>query len=233
MPDRSLLVDQLTRFARQLVDDYTISDALHDLVDATTAILGIRGAGTSLGHDGRLAFATAVPEDITAVEQVQERDQEGPCVEAFRTGRPVLVTDLTIESERWPEIAAAAAAVGISSVAAIPLCLDGTCLGALDLYRTEAHAWTEEEVETAALLAAMAAGYLANASRLDRAEQTAAQLQEALDSRVVIEQAKGILAGERGISVDVAFTVLRGYARSRRAPLREVANAVVRLGLRP
>ena len=227
MVDRRLLVDELRNFALVLTTDYPVSDALHDFVDATTAIFDIRGAGVSLDRAGRLEFATASPADIAALEEFQESRQAGPSVEAFRTGTPVLVTDLASDPARWPELTAIAAEHEIVSLASFPLHLHGDRLGALDLYDARPHAWTEEEVECAELLAAHATGYLANASRLDRVRQTAAQLQEALDSRVVIEQAKGVLAGQHAIPVDQAFEVLRAYARRERLPLREVARMVV------
>ncbi|WP_395692726.1 ANTAR domain-containing protein [Nocardioides sp.] len=233
MPDRSLLVDELSRFARTLVTDYPVSDALHDLVESTTAILGIHGAGTSIARAGTLTFVTAAPEDIAAIEEVQERHQVGPCIDVYRSGEPVCVADVTAERDRYPALAAAASSRGIVAIAAVPLQLNAARLGALDLYDTRPHEWTEEEIHTAGLLASMATGYIANASQLDQARQTAEQLQEALDSRVIIEQAKGVIAGERGITVDQAFQVLRAHARRNSAPLRDVANAVVHLGLRP
>lgn len=232
MPDRALLVAELDRFARKLITDYPVSDALHDLVDATVCIFDLRGAGASLARDHRLEFATATPADINAVEMVQEQLQTGPCVDAWRTGTAVLVADLA-EEPRWGELSSVASRSGIHAVAAVPLVLSDTRLGALSLYDDRVREWTPEDVHTADLLAALASGYIANAARLDRVRQTAEQLQEALDSRVVIEQAKGVLAGERKISIDQAFHVLRAHARSHGAPLREVASAVVNLGLRP
>jgi GAF domain-containing protein len=231
--DRELLVRELSSFARKLITDYPVSDALHDLVDATTAILEIHGAGVSLARDDVLSFVTAGSEDLAALERIQERHQLGPCVEALRSGTAVLVADLNDDPQRWPDLTSAALRSGIVAVAGIPLHLNGTRLGAVDLYDTKRHDWTEDEAQTAELIAALAAGYLANATHLDQARHTAEQLQDALDSRIIIEQAKGILAGERKISIDEAFQVLRSHARNRGVPLRDVANAVVRLGLRP
>lgn len=233
MTDQELLVRELSSYARKLVTDYPISDALHDLIEATTVIFGIRGAGVSLASEGALSFAAASSEDLAALERIQEERQVGPCVEAFRSGAAVLVTDLTEDPGRWPDLTSAAVSSGIVAVAGIPMHLNGTRIGAVGLYATCRREWTAEEARTAELIAALAGGYLANASYLDQARQTVDQLQEALDSRVVIEQAKGVLAGERKISVDQAFEVLRTHARNRGASLREVANAVVRLGLRP
>lgn len=233
MIERGLLVDELYGFVQKLITDYPVSDALHDLVEATTAILGIHGAGVSLAQDDSLSFATAGSEDIAELERIQERRQAGPSIDAFRTGHPVLVDDLADATGAWPELREAALGRGIVAVAGIPLRLDGSRLGAVDLYDVRRHEWTPDEARTAELIAALAAGYVANASHLDRARHTAEQLEEALESRVVIEQAKGLLAGERGISVDEAFEVLRKHARNNGAPLRAVANAVVHLGMRP
>jgi len=231
--DQPLLVTELSRFARMLVTDYPVSDALHDFVDAAAAVLGVHGAGISLAKDDRLAFATATPEDIRVLEEVQEADQVGPCTEAYRARRAVLVADLATRSGDWPDLVTAAGRMGIAAVGSVPLLLDAHCLGTLDLYQTHVHEWTDDERSVAGLFAAFAAGYLVNSSRLRDVRETADQLQEALDSRVIIEQAKGVLAGERGVSVDEAFRDLRAHARSRGAALRDVASAVVNLGLRP
>ncbi|HEU5036645.1 MAG TPA: ANTAR domain-containing protein [Nocardioides sp.] len=211
MVEQALLGEALLRFARLLVTERPFSDALQDLVDIATAVVGVDGTAIALERGGRLVFATASSDAVTALELIQQRQQAGPGVEAFRSGEPVLAP----------------------TAAAFPLRLDDTRLGALDLYTVGPRRWSDDEVRAGEVVAALTTGYLASASRLDSARATAGQLQDALDSRVVIEQAKGILAGERGISVDRAFELLRERARSERMPLREVAHAVVDLGFRP
>lgn len=233
MIDRTRLSAELIRFARLLVNDYAVSDALHDVVDAVTAVLGIRGAGVSLARDDELVAAAANSEEIADLERVQEQAGAGPCIEAYRTGKAVFVGDLTVDRPRWPALAATAANAGIVATAGVPMHLNGTRLGALNLYDSRPHDWTEDEAEVAALLAAIATGYVVNASRLDQVRHTAEQLQEALDSRIIIEQAKGVIAGQRNVSVDEAFLALRAHARSNNVPLRDVADGVVNLGLRP
>jgi len=233
MTNQSLLVSELKRFALMLVTDYPVSDALHDFAGAAAAILGIHGVGISLFKEGRLSFATASLEDITALEKAQEGAQVGPCVDAYRGATSVLVADVSLCADQWPALARVAASQGIVAVGAVPLSINVHHLGTLDLYDTRRRDWTADEAEVAELLAALAAGYLANASLLGHARTTADQLQDALDSRVVIEQAKGLIAGERSISLDDSFKVLRAHARNRGAPMREVASAVVHLGLRP
>jgi GAF domain-containing protein len=231
--DHARLHSELTRFALLLVQEYSVSDALHDLVDAVTAVLGVSGAGVSLIQDGRLTFATASTGPIAELEHIQEQTQAGPCIEAFHREEIVKVGDLRTERERWPTLVEAAERIGLHATIGVPMRLNGAKIGALDVYHHEPRDWTDEECEVADLLAAVATGYVANAARLDEARATAEQLQEALDSRVIIEQAKGVLAGERNVSVDEAFRVLRTHARNRNASLREVAHAVVHLRLRP
>ncbi len=231
MTDQGRLLEVLTSFARHLVTDYAVSDALHDLVDGSTAVLQVAGAGVSLVDDGRLAFVTATPEQLASLERVQEDTQSGPCVDAYREGRPVVIANLDDVPQRWPELADAAKDAGLIAVAGIPMRLNGSLIGVLNLYDDKPRDWTDDDVAGATLLADVASAYVANAQRLDRAQATADQLQHALDSRVIIEQAKGMIANQRGISVDAAFELLRSHARSHQASLRSVAEAVVNLRL--
>jgi GAF domain-containing protein len=231
--DQAALTRVLSEFARLLVRDYEVSDALQDLVDGVTEVLGISGAGVSLLEGERLRFATAASDAVAVLERIQEEGQSGPCVEAHESGQPVLVADLREQSERWPALNQGAAEVGMRAVAGIPMRLNGTRVGALNLYNDQAHEWSDEEIGASRVLADLATGYVANASRVDRLQHTAEQLQVALDSRLIIEQAKGLLAGERSISMEQAFSILRGHARSHNASLRAVADAVVNLHLRP
>jgi GAF domain-containing protein len=233
MIDHTRLHEELTRFARLLVQEYSVSDALHDLVEVATGVLDVVGAGVSLARDGRLRFATASPGGVAALEHLQERTQTGPSVEAFEAEQVVTVGDLCTEHHRWPSLAASAQQADVHAMAGVPMVLNGTKLGVLNLYDARPRSWTDEEREVAGLLAAVATGYVANAARLHEARHTAEQLQEALDSRVIIEQAKGVLAAERNVSVDEAFRILRHHARNRNGSLREVAHAVVHLRLRP
>lgn len=233
MTDRRLPSDVLTNFARLLVTDYQVSDALHDLVEGVIDVLGVAAAGVSLADGGRLQFTTACNEQAGVLERIQEETQCGPCADAYHSGTAVLVADLAVERDRWPALGDAAAEVGIVAIAGIPMSLNGSKLGALNLYDRVRRDWTDDDVEAARLLAGVATAYLANAARLDQFRHTAEQLQFALDSRVVIEQAKGVLAGERQISVDEAFQQIRAHARRYHSSLRAVAEAVVNLGLRP
>jgi GAF domain-containing protein len=206
---------------------------LNDLVEGVKRVLGATAAGVSLIDGDRMKFAAATDERVSVLERLQEETQVGPGVEARHTRQVVLVEDLTHVPQRWGEFSLRAAEVGVAAVAGIPMRLNGTEVGGLDVYDDQPRAWSAQDVRGARLLADITTGYVANAIRLDKARVTVEQLQGALDSRVVIEQAKGVLAGERKISVEEAFQILRAHARSHNASLRSVAEAVVNLRLRP
>ena len=229
--DATLLNVSLVEFARTLTGRFDISDVLNDLAARLPDVLAIAGAGVSLVSGTELSFATANSERAATLEKVQEQLNAGPCAEAITSGDDVLIRDIGDHAHRWPEYAAMAERLGIVAVAALPL-RNSIRLGALDLYHTGVHDWTPEEVTTARVFADIATGYVLSASELERERRTVEQLELALESRVIIEQAKGILAHANGINVDAAFVRLRTYARAHNANLREVAKAVVSLGLR-
>jgi GAF domain-containing protein len=231
MADQKLLTQTLSEFASTLVQDFTISDVLHDLAERATAVVGADSAGVSLQHAGHLRFATALDERCSNLERVQEGEQAGPCVDALQAGEVVAVADLA-EAPGWGAYGQAAREAGIAAILGVPMRLDGEKIGTLNIYSNTRRDWPEEDLGAARVLADVATSYLINASKLAQQRRINEQLQEALDSRVIIEQAKGVLSAERGISIDEAFELLRRHARSHRASLRSVAEAVVNLGLR-
>lgn len=163
---------------------------------------------------------------MSRIEQEQVNISDGPCHEAYGKAGRVLVPDLAAE-ERWPEYATVALQVGFRSVAGLPLHVEDRAVGALNVYHTETFDWPDEDVATAQVLANMATGYILNAHELAEMKQLAEQLEHALESRVVIEQAKGIVAARSGEDVHQAFERLRSYARSHNRELHDVARDVV------
>jgi GAF domain-containing protein len=232
MAREELVTDAVSGFARTLARISATSEVLHDLAERATRALGAAGAGVSVLESGQVRFAAATDERSAALERLQETGQAGPGVDACQTAAAVTVAGLPA-SRRWGRYQEAAQAWGIAAVASVPMRHNGGCLGALDLYSTARRDWSADDLEVAGILADMATAYLVQARELDRERRANEQLREALDSRIVIEQAKGVLAAERGISVDEAFEVLRRHARSHSASLRSVAEAVVSLRLRP
>lgn len=126
-----------------------------------------------------------------------------------------------------------ASELGVRAVLGIPLTTNGQALGAMNIYSLRERDWQASEVRVARVLCDMASSYVVNASELDQARRTAEQLQQALDSRIIIEQAKGVIANEQRITVEEAFVILRDHSRQQGASLRAVSQAVVELGLRP
>lgn len=233
MADPLLLLRVLSEFARNLVGRYEIGDVLNDLAERMAAVLEVAGAGVTLAKGDRLCFVTAVNQAVIEIEQLQEQHQEGPCTEAFSTGKVVTIEDLRTVTGRWETYRDRALECGFGAVAAIPMTIDSEVLGAVNLYAHSPRLWSDEDITAAGVLADIATSYIINASELEQARRTSEQLQEAFESRVVIEQAKGILAADGRIDMDQAFELLRSHARSHNASLRSVAEAVVNLGLRP
>lgn len=231
MYDHQLYLRTLSEFARALLMPYDVQSMLEELTRRVTAVLGLHGSGVCLADGDQLAFDLGLGGAATEMEKVQEETQTGPCVAAFRSGKVVSVPDLSAEAERWPAYCAAAERVGIRAVASIPMRLGARQVGVLDLYADEVRPWDEGDRAAAVVMADMATAFLINASAHQQQVQLTEQLQSALDSRVLVEQAKGMLAARHDITPDEAFDRLRRHARRRGAAVHAVAEAVVSLGL--
>ncbi|QBI19679.1 ANTAR domain-containing protein [Egibacter rhizosphaerae] len=226
MVDQAELVRVFADYARTLRDGYEVGDVLYRLTDQVVAALDIDGAGVSLGEHGELQFVSASDAQVVRIEDHQTEVGDGPCHEAYASGDVVTSADLTAET-RWPRFTPVALQQGWCAVAGVPLYAAGRPLGALDLYRRGPQEWPADRVEAAGVLADMAASYILNAQTIVERDTVREQLQHALDSRVVIEQAKGKLAERHGLDAATAFERLRGAARSRRERIHDAARAVV------
>lgn len=234
MFDQSLLLQALSRFAVVLPSRYDLQEALSELTESVTGVLGLSGSWVTMGEDGRLGFITAVSE---ASEQL-ERDHAQlhpfpcPCRDAYSTGEMIRVTDIRTENTRWPEYSAAATRLSMGGVASVPMRLADQVIGALNLYSVEPRQWSDQDMAVASALANMATSYVVNVSKLRQQRQLSEQLQETLRSRVVIEQAKGITAQRNSVTVDQAYQLMTLHARSNHAAVQAVAEAIVAVGLR-
>jgi GAF domain-containing protein len=232
MHDHALLLKSLSQFARRLLIPYDVDAVLGEFAESITGVLGLAGTGISLAADGELKLDVAIPPKISELERLQHQLQAGPCVDAYTSGEVIAIARLRDEAERWPEYCTLAERIGVSAVAGIPMGLQGTTVGVLNMYADGEHEWTEDDLAAASLMADMATGYLINASKHHQQEQLTEQLQHALDSRVVIEQAKGIVSATSGASIEEAFRQIRSHARGQNATLRSVAEAIVEGRLR-
>ncbi|MBW4043110.1 MAG: GAF and ANTAR domain-containing protein [Acidobacteria bacterium] len=214
--------------ADTLVADFDLIDLLQTLVDTCTEVLDTEAAGLLLKTStDELQVVVSTTEDAEFVELVQLGAHSGPCVECVTTGKPVTVADIDATGDRWPDFREAALQRGFRSLQATPLRLRGDIIGTMNLLDTRVGALNEQDVAVAQALSDVATiGILAERAAREH-ELLSSQLQGALDSRIVIEQAKGALAQSTGLSMDGAFTSIRSYARSNNMTLRAVAAAVV------
>jgi GAF domain-containing protein len=233
MPSNDLLFDVLKRFATTLAGQYDVADVLYELTEHAVEILAATSAGVSLAEDdGVLKFVTASSEAAADLERVQQDSQHGPCYHACRTATAVVIANIS-ETTQWPLYRSKCEEVGLHAVLGIPLTTGDRRLGAIDIYDRGPREWSAEDIAAASVLADMATSYVVHASELAQAQRINEQLQQALTSRITIEQAKGIIAGERGVRLQDAFEILRKHARTNSVSLSSVADAVVTLGLRP
>lgn len=232
MIDETALRHAFADHAEAMLERYDIGHVLYQLTDQVVDVLGVDGAGISLREDAdQLRFVAATDERASRAENAQIEAGEGPCYEAFRSGAVLAVDDIETRGD-WPQFSEIAREQGFRSIAGIPMPGGKERLGSLNLYRSEPRPWDQEELDVAQLLANAASGYILNWRSLDEHRNLAGQLQQALDSRVVIEQAKGVLVERHDIDPDSAFAQLRKHARSNSLRLHDVAGQVVSRELR-
>ena len=226
--DADLLADTFVTLADTMVDDFDVIDFLHVLTDRSTRLLSASAAGVVLADPrGPLRVAAASSEEATLMEVFQVQNDEGPCLECLRTGKPVTVTGLAGPAQQWPRFAAVATRAGFGTVNALPMRLRDQVVGTLNLFSAGNTALGPSELRTGQALADVATIGLLQERSVRRAETLAEQLQGALNSRVVIEQAKGRIAERHSLSLDQAFALLRQQARNTNQRLTDVAGYVI------
>lgn len=214
--------------ADTLVDEFDLIEFLQMVTTRASELVGSAAAGLLLAdHQGRLQFMAASNEQTELLELFQVQANQGPCQDCFRQGTPVTNADLRHAGARWPQFAPRAVAAGFRSVHAFPLRLRKQVLGALNLFGTGVGRMDPEDVHIVQALADVATIGLLQERTVRRGEVLTEQLQGALNSRVVIEQAKGAIAQIHGVTVDEAFQLLRGYCRRNHLHLGVVAHSIV------
>ncbi|MEV6538172.1 GAF and ANTAR domain-containing protein [Streptomyces sp. NPDC051665] len=226
--NQQLLAKTFVELADNLVADFDLIDFLRLLTDRCVSMLDASAAGVLLAdHDGKLRVMAASDEQVRLLELFQLQSDEGPCLEAFRTGAQVIVPDLTREVDRWPRFVTAAHRGGFGAVQALPMRLREETVGALNLFHAEPGPFDPVDAPVAQALADVATISLLQQRSAHRSTVLNEQLQNALNSRILIEQAKGKLAERQNVDMERAFTTLRGYARAHNRRPSDVARAFI------
>jgi GAF domain-containing protein len=225
------LAQTFVELADTLVVGYDLMEFLQTLTERCVELLEIDAAGLLLaGPDGALRLLAASTEQARMVELLQLQHDEGPCPDSFRTGLAVIVSDIRSPeaAARWPRFAAAAAQLGLAGVHSLPMRLRDPVIGTLNLFSTAPGGLDPAVARAARALVDIATIGILQERAIRERELVAGQLQVALNSRVLIEQAKGILAERLQTSPDQAFLLLRRYARNHNQALTELAGDVIR-----
>ena len=225
--DGQLLSETFVELTDTMVADFDVIDFLHRLTDRSAQLLDVSAVGLLLADPrGELRVVAASTEAARLLELLQLEGDQGPCLDCYRSGLAVTSADLGTDG-RWPQFGAAAGLAGFSAVQALPMRLRDHVIGALNLFRETAGGFDPEDVRVGQALADVATIGLLHERSMRRSDALNEQLQSALNSRVVIEQAKGKLAERLGLDMSDAFVVLRDHSRSHNRRLSEVARAFV------
>ncbi|HJR91324.1 MAG TPA: GAF and ANTAR domain-containing protein [Acidimicrobiia bacterium] len=222
------LVRAFVELADTLVADFDVAEVLYSLVEKVLDMFEVAAVGLMMSdEDGNLNMLAYSGEHARLIELLEMQRREGPCYEAFTTGRYVFVEDPADEVNRWPIIMKEAIDAGYTAVHAVPMRLRNEVIGAMNLFEGGDHRLTEQDIAVIQGLTDVATIAVLQARAVNEARETADQLQVALRVRVILEQAKGMIAQGAGIAPEQAFSILRRYARGRRMRLAEAARQVV------
>lgn len=228
MAREATLARTLVELADTLVADFDVVDLLMRLADSCVEVLGVDAAGIMLAApDGDLRVIASSSEAMRVLELFELQAQQGPCLDCYSTQLPVVNQNLAEVNGRWPRFAAEALTAGFHSAHALPMRLRGTVIGALNLFHIDTGEMAQDDVDAAQALADIATIAILQHRSSSEAQVVNEQLNHALNSRIVIEQAKGMVAQRLGLDMDHSFKTLRDHARSHNLRLGDVAGDVI------
>lgn len=228
MARETMLAKRLVELADTLVADFDVVELLTRLTDGCVDVLDVAAAGLMLvAPDGDLRVMASSSEAMRLLELFELQSREGPCLDCYRTAEPVLNQNLDSAGERWPSFAPEALAAGFHTVHALPLRLRGTVIGALNLFHVHQGEMRPADVDAAQAMADVATIAILQHRATHEAQIINQQLNQALNSRILIEQAKGMLAERSGLNVEQAFATLRNHSRSHNLRLADVARDLI------
>jgi GAF domain-containing protein len=214
--------------ADTLTSDYDMVDLLHTLLDECVDVLAVNAGGLMISNSlGQLELLASTSERAELVELMQLSAGSGPCIECFTSRSPVAIADIRETTDRWPDFSATALRQGFHSVTAVPLKLRGQIIGTMNLFAHAVGTLTTRDGAIAQALADVATIGILQERAIRETTIVTEQLQRALDSRILIEQAKGVLSEIGSMDMEEAFRALRSYARNNNLSLRKVAEQVV------
>ena len=229
MAREAMLVTTLVELADTIVGDFDVVELLTRVADRCVEILDVEAAGLMLvAPDGDLRVMASSSAAMRVLELFELQSHEGPCLDCYQSGAPVLNQDLRTAGTRWPRFSVEALAAGFLSVQALPLRLRGSVIGALNLFHADARELSQADVDAAQALADVATVAILQHPAAVETQLLNAQLHHALQSRIVVEQAKGVVAERLGTDVEAGFNRLLSYSRSNRLRLADVAAEVAR-----
>jgi len=222
------IVRTFVELADTMVAEFDVVEFLHRLADRGAELLDCAEAGILLADaSGALRVMASSSERAEALELLQSQNEEGPCFECYQRGRPVYNEDLEADRGRWPTFVPVALERGFGSVQALPMRVRGQTVGAMNLFRVSPGRIAEHDLQLGQGMADIAAIALLQERTVRESRSVVQELQSALNSRVIIEQAKGMLAERARIGVDAAFATLRSYARHRNRRLSDIARELI------
>jgi GAF domain-containing protein len=234
MTREKTLVETLVALADTLVDDYDVIDFMQTLAERCVELLDVSAAGIMLADsDGALRHAACSSEQMRLVELFELQVEEGPCFDAFRERSPVRCDSPEEAEARWPRFAPHAHEGGFAAVSAVPMRLRAEVIGALNLFSSTRGALNDDDIGVAQAMADIATIGILQERVIQDKSAYSAQLAFALESRVAIEQAKGIVAEHNHVGVDRAFELIRGFTRDHNRLLSETARQIINGSLRP
>ena len=223
-----LLARTLVELSDTLVADFDVVELLTKLADRCVEALDVQAAGLMLATpDGQLRLMASSSPVIRGLELFELQAREGPCLDAFRTGAPIVNHDLASDDARWPRFSAEAVGAGFRSVHALPMRLRDTVIGALNLFRSSAELLDPSDIEAAAAFADVATIAILQHRAAVEGQLINLRLQTVLNDRIVIEQAKGIVAEREGVDMAGAFSSLRRHAQRHGLHLAAVARNLI------